>query len=225
MNSEREIRKAWERDRAYNRRILKIVPVAFAIVLLLFLTSDQVSLTDLDKHVGWKGEMRLLPEISIIPDDDPFDAIQSDGLPPVMTSMDLDLTEGPDVPKQKLVSEKEPDDAEIPELSHEDLLRITTRPRQRDVPYSSNYIILKMVEPEYPIYELENEIEGSVTVELFVNENGQVEMASVVSSIGPKSFEESSLRAVRQFVFQPPVRGGVPSSMWIKFLIKFRIYN
>jgi TonB family protein len=82
-----------------------------------------------------------------------------------------------------------------------------------------------MVEPKYPIYELENGIEGSVTVELFVNENGAVEMASVVSSIGPESFEESSLEAVRQFLFQPPIRDGQPTSMWIKFLIKFRIFN
>jgi hypothetical protein len=189
MSSEHEIRKAWERDRAYHKRIAKIIPVAFAIVLLLFLTSDQVSLTELEKHVGWKGEMRVLPEISIIPDDAPFDAIQSDGLPPVMTSMDLDLTEGPDLPDQKLVDKKDPDDAELPELSHEDLLRITTRLRQRSVPYSNTYVILKMVEPEYPIYELENEIEGSVTVELFVNESGRVEVATVLSSIGPESFK------------------------------------
>jgi TonB family protein len=82
-----------------------------------------------------------------------------------------------------------------------------------------------MVQPEYPTYELENGIEGSVTVELFVNERGFVDMASVLSSIGPKSFEESSLNAVRQFVFQPPMRGDEPTSMWIRFLIKFRIYQ
>ena len=64
-----------------------------------------------------------------------------------------------------------------------------------------------------------------MTVELFVNEDGLVEMASVLSSIGPKSFEESSLAAVKQFVFQPPMRGNEPTSMWIKFLIKFRIYQ
>ena len=82
-----------------------------------------------------------------------------------------------------------------------------------------------MVQPEYPIYELTNGIEGSVTVEMFVNENGRVEMASVVSSIGPEAFEKSSVKAVKQFVFQPPRKGDESTSMWIKFLIKFRIYE
>jgi TonB family protein len=225
VNSESEIRKAWERDRAYYRRLIKLIPVAFAVVLFLFLTSDQVSIREIEKHVGWKGEMRLLPDITIMPDDDPFSAIESQHKLKLLTIMDLDVVDGPDFDKPKLINNDSPDQTDMPALSVDDLLQITTRPSRRDVPYSENYIILKMVEPEYPIYELENGIEGSVTVELFVNENGTVDMASVLSSIGPKSFAASSLKAVKQFVFQPPTRGGKPSSMWIKFLIKFRIYG
>lgn len=225
MDGESEIKRAWERDRAYYKRIIKIVPMAFAVVLFLFMTSDQVSLTELNQQVGWKGEMRILPEITIIPDDDPYSAIENRRNLKIMTSMDLDIVEGPDFDKPRLLNDTDPDQTDMPEISYDDLLSFPTRPSRRDVPYSDTYIILKMVEPEYPIYELENEIEGSVTVELFVNERGLVEAASVLSSIGPKSFEESSLKAVRQFVFQPPTRDGQPSSMWIKFLIKFRIFG
>jgi hypothetical protein len=52
-----------------------------------------------------------------------------------------------------------------------------------------------------------------------------VEAVSVLSAIGPKSFEESSLDALKQFVFQPPVEDGKPVAMWIKFLVKFRIFG
>lgn len=225
MSSEREIRRAWERDRAYHRRILKIIPVAFAIVLFLFLTSDQVSIREIEKQVGWKGEMQILPEISIVPDDFPFSTIASERKQTLLTSLDLDIQDGPDFDKPKLVNDPDPDQTEMPEINLEDLLEVVSRPRHRDTPYSDTYIILKMVEPKYPAYELVNGIEGSVTVELFVNEDGDVETASVLSSIGPKSFEEASLEAVRQFRFQPPTRDGKPSSMWIKFLIKFRIYS
>jgi TonB family protein len=60
---------------------------------------------------------------------------------------------------------------------------------------------------------------------LLVNEEGRVERATVLSSLGPESFETASLDAVRQFLFRPPVRNGEPTSMWIKFRIKFRIFS
>lgn len=218
-----EILKAWERDRAYHKRLLRIVPIALVLVLLLFATSDQVSMNELEKHVGFKGEMQLLPEISIMPDDDPFTSFERHTQTTFTTSVNLDLIEGPDFDDEEEEEEK-PEEPEVEELSFDEF-DVATRPSQRDVPYSENYIILKMVQPEYPYYELENGIEGSVTVEMFVNDRGEVEMASVLSSVGPKSFEESSLHAIRQFVFQPPKKGDESTSMWIRFLIKFRIYQ
>jgi TonB family protein len=225
MGSETEIRRAWERERAYHKRILKIIPIAIAAVLFLFLSSDQVSIVELEKRVGWRGEMRILPDITILPDDDPFSAIDTKESHRILTSMELDIVEGPDIDKARLINRENPDETDMPEISTDEFMRVTTRPSRRDVPYSNTYIILKMVKPEYPIYELENGIEGSVTVELFVNEGGLVESATVLSSIGPESFEKSSLEAVRQFVFQPPTKDGQPTSMWIKFLIKFRIFE
>jgi len=42
---------------------------------------------------------------------------------------------------------------------------------------------------------------------------------------GSSSFEAVSLEAVRQFRFKPPIVDGKPSSMWIRFQIRFRIMN
>ena len=89
--------------------------------------------------------------------------------------------------------------------------------------YSETYIILRAIQPRYPDHERERGIEGSVTVELLVNELGTVSDANVIELVGPMSFQNSALDAVRQFEFQPPIENGLPTPMWIKFLIKFRI--
>lgn len=89
--------------------------------------------------------------------------------------------------------------------------------------YSETYIILRAIQPRYPDHERERGIEGSVTVELLVNELGTVSDANVLELVGPMSFQNSALDAVRQFEFQPPIENGLPTPMWIKFLIKFRI--
>jgi protein TonB len=90
-------------------------------------------------------------------------------------------------------------------------------------PYSEAYVILRAVKPVYPEHERERDIEGAVTVELLVDTYGNVANASVLELVGPESFSKAALDAVRQFEFQPPVENGEPSTMWIKFVIKFRI--
>jgi TonB family protein len=91
--------------------------------------------------------------------------------------------------------------------------------------YSETYIILHAVQPQYPEHERERSIEGSVTVELLVDEQGLVANANVLELVGPESFRRSALEAVRQFEFQAPIENGVPSTMWIKFVIKFQIHG
>lgn len=90
-------------------------------------------------------------------------------------------------------------------------------------PYSESYVILHAVKPQYPEHERERSIEGAVTVELLVDTFGNVAHADVLELVGPESFSRAALDAVRQFEFQPPVENGEPSTMWIKFVIKFRI--
>jgi TonB family protein len=62
-----------------------------------------------------------------------------------------------------------------------------------------------------------------VTVEMRVDENGLVVEANALSTMGPDSFAESALEAVRQFVFEPPTENGKPKSIWVRLRIKFRI--
>jgi len=217
--------KYWERQLEYRRRLYTCIPISFAIVLFLFLTSDRVSLAELDKRVGWKGEMRVLPEITVIADDDEHNSLERERMLTTMTSVDIDLFENPDINKPRFVNVERPEEVEVMDFAEHDIYNIRTIASQRRASYSEVYVILKMVEPIYPPLELGDGIEGNVTVELLVNEEGLVEEAAVLSAIGPKSFEEASLAALRQFVFKPPVEDGKPVAMWIKFLVKFRIFD
>jgi protein TonB len=89
--------------------------------------------------------------------------------------------------------------------------------------YAETYVILRAINPTYPQHERDRGIEGSVTVELLVDQFGMVAQATALNLVGPVSFQDAALDAVRQFEFQPPVIDGEPSTMWIKFIIKFRM--
>jgi TonB family protein len=120
----------------------------------------------------------------------------------------------PQVPTRK------PDEVVTPQL---DVTDVRHYPAHTEVPYSEDFIILHMVQPEYPPRELHKGIEGDVTVEILVDEEGNVENAWVLTAVGPKSFEYSSLAAVRQFRFKPPMADGHPMPMWIRFQVRFRL--
>ena len=215
----------WERERAHRVRLLVAVPISAIIVVFLFLFSDRLSLSEIEKAIGWKGELRLLPEVTILPDTDPFSSPEEQSELSAMSSLDLDLADAPDLIEPRKVEQDQPNEEEPLDIPQDDLLNVPSIPKKTEIPYSDTYVILKMIEPEYPPPELAAGVEGNVTVELFVNDQGRVEQATVLSAIGPRSFQESSLRAVRQFLFQPPIENGRPTPMRIKFLIKFRIYG
>jgi len=213
----------WQREQSYRRRIYYLTPIAALLMTALFMTYDRLPYRELEKQVGWKGEMRLMPEITIVPDTRDQVNIERQRRSDAMTSIDLDVIEGDELPQTTTRDTKKETPEKKPDVFQFDDYDIATVKTSRDVPYSEDYVILSMVEPVYPPEELKKGVEGSVTVELFVNEYGRVEKATVLSALGPESFQESALAAVQQFVFQPPLENGKPASMWIKFLIKFRI--
>ncbi len=215
----------WQREQAYRRRLYYLTPVAAVLMTLLFITSDRIPYREIEQQVGWKGEMRLLPEITIIPDNQETSSEERLRRLNTMTSVNLDLDE---VKNERDSSDKDSEERteeEEPNIPEFDVYDVRTVQAAREVPYSQDYVILRMVDPTYPPKELEAGMEGSVTVELFINADGRVEKATVLSAAGSRSFQESSLEAVRQFVFQPPVIDGESKPMWIKFLIKFRIFS
>jgi TonB family protein len=214
-----------DKEQSYRKRLLIIVPFAVLAMALLFITSDMVPPTVLDKTFGWKGALQVLPDITIIPGGDAFESFPRERKLRTMSSINLDIYEEKSEAEAGQKDKIYRDEPEIPIPPEEGPDLVRTYEAHTSVPYSEDYVILNMVQPEYPIRELLDGVEGDVTVELLVNENGRVEKAWVLSAIGPKSFEKSSLQAIEKFVFQPPTENGLPISMWIRFHIKFRIYS
>jgi TonB family protein len=219
--------RSWDSDVSYRKRLALIVPAVLVILLGVVLLSRHVPATEIYKYVGWRGELELLPEITIIPDEPAPEALPApEKSQPREQTVALELADAPgefeanppriERPQQEQLAPVFDDFSDFP----------SARREHAPVSYSDKYVLLRMVKPRYPPEQLAEGIEGNVTVELLVNEKGYVETASVLTSLGPEAFEKSALEAARQFVFQPPTGAdGKPTTMWVKFLIKFRVFG
>lgn len=214
-----------DKEVEYRRRVLFVAPVAMLIVASVFVFSDVVPYEVIEKRFGWEGATNVLPEITIIPDNDPFEELRQTSKKRAMTALEIEeweeKGEAPGAKRQKEPTVK-PEDKETPELDKE---VVRHYPAHTSVPYSEDYVILHMIKPVYPPYELDNGIEGDVTVEILVNEGGRVEEVFVLVATGPKSFEYATVNAVRKYRFKPPIVDGRSMPMWIRFQIRFRIMS
>lgn len=214
-----------DREADYRRRLRIITPIAAALLLLLFFSAKDVPYEVLERHFGWEGPIRILPEITIIPDTDPFEDTRQESRRRAVAAINVEEWEdtGPaEGAKRQTPPEIEPEKKISLELDKE---WVRHYPAHTAVPYSEEYVILHMVKPEYPPDELDRGVEGDVTLEILVDDVGMVEGAWVLAANGPPSFESASLDAVRQFRFKPPIIEGRPSEMWIRFQIRFRIMS
>ncbi|UCH85008.1 MAG: energy transducer TonB [Candidatus Latescibacterota bacterium] len=214
-----------DKESEYRKRLVFVIPLSVFLVSLLFFFSDVVPYREIEKRLGWEGAMQLLPEITIIPDNDPFEETLEQSRPRAMAALEIEELEekGPNEgTKREQVPQEEPEEIITPELDDEVVRRY---PSHTDVPYSEDYVILQMERPTYPEYELTEGIEGDVTLEILVNDAGRVEKVWVLAARGPKSFEHASIEAARRFLFKPPIVEGRPSPMWIRFQIRFRIMS
>ncbi|MDZ7807770.1 MAG: energy transducer TonB [Gracilimonas sp.] len=75
---------------------------------------------------------------------------------------------------------------------------------------------------QYPTMARRAGIEGRVTVQFIVNENGDVENAQVVRGIGGGADEEA-LRVVKQAKFEPGMQRGQPVRVQYAMSINFRL--
>jgi TonB family protein len=216
----------WERDAAYRRRIAIILPFVLVAYVVLFLSTGRFRYEDIPKFIGWRGELELLPEITVLPEIPSMEAEPRPHEKQVRETMALDLA-----PKAELRSEPTPPvetdvKPRVVAAGEKDaVVRSLEKPGQRETAYSDQFMLIRAVTPVYPPRERLQGIEGAVTVEMLVDEFGQVAEANVLSRVGPESFADAALDAVRQFQFQPPTENGQPTTIWVRLRIKFRITN
>lgn len=97
----------------------------------------------------------------------------------------------------------------------------------KEVSYSTDFVVLKAVKPDYPEYERVREIEGQVTIMCYVTPEGKIEDERVTETImdppdaSPRAFELAALGAVRQWQVIPPLVDGERHGVWMPIRIRF----
>ncbi len=217
--------RSWDNDASYRWRILAILPAVVLLFAVAVFVTRHMAPQDVFKYVGWRGELELMPEITIIPDAPSPDVTPTEtGKTPERTVV-LDLADAPGEfePNPPRV-EREPDKVTAPAFDDLENAPSVREPDNKPVPYSNDAIILKQVKPVYPPEMRERGIEGKVTIEVLVNEAGRVTEARVVSRLGPEAFEEAALTAIRQWEYQSPLDDrGRPMQFWARYRVNFTL--
>ena len=215
-----------EHDRRMQRRLTIITPLVMLAHFLALVTFIHVRLLPESITVGYEGPERFETEISVI-DNRPAASLAFSRQRNIIMLQDIEI-EGEDAPKSARQKEsvhkpveRQQDNRPLVDVPQDHSVR--EYPSRATAPYRQDYVILRMVKPEYPLDALLNSEEGYVLVEAYINLQGRVSEAYVRSSYGPQSFENASVEAVRQFLFRPVLEKGRPLSFWVSFLVRFRI--
>jgi TonB family protein len=218
--------KISEHDRRMQKRLMLISSAVILAHLLALITFARVDVLKNVIMLGYQGPPKFEPEISIL-DNRTSESDVSSRERRALVVQNV-FIEGEDKPSPTKgteqafkPSEKPVEQTIVLEMPGDFAFR--TYPSHAAVPYREDYVILRMVKPEYPSDALSNAEEGYVLVEAYIDASGSVNEAYVRSSYGPRSFETASLGAVRQFLFKPVQEGGVPISFWVSFLVRFQL--
>ncbi len=75
--------------------------------------------------------------------------------------------------------------------------------------------------PEYPVSALEQGLQGTAVLSIYVGLSGAAEKVEVKSSSGVVELDASAVSAVSEWKFNPAVQGGAPLASWFEVPIKF----
>ena len=215
-----------EYDRKLHKRLLVLVPLSLLVLILLVFSLDKSRVVERIFTVGYEGPESFIPEITII-DESGIESDVSAEARDAMKAEDVLIESEPLVDREErgeTPSREMKETGETPQigLSETDVLFRTYSTRAK-VPYREEYVIIRMVQPEYPPYAMERGLEGYVLVEAYIDTNGLVEGVWVRSAYGDESFESSAVEAVEQFLFKPATERGEPIPFWVSFLIRFEL--
>lgn len=83
--------------------------------------------------------------------------------------------------------------------------------------------VMARIPPIYPYQAKQRGIEGWVTVQFLVDDNGRVSQVSVKESRPPGVFEDSVIRCVSGWRFKPGTVEGIPVKTWAETTIRFEL--
>jgi protein TonB len=77
--------------------------------------------------------------------------------------------------------------------------------------------------PAYPRLARRRGYQGTVVLEVFVGEEGQVDDMKVFRSSGHPVLDKAAVRSVKDWVFEPGMRGQDPVAMWVRVPVRFQL--
>jgi protein TonB len=77
--------------------------------------------------------------------------------------------------------------------------------------------------PDYPSRARRRGVEGTVILEVLVNETGQVEELALFKSSGHELLDRAARVSVKKWLFQPGTRDGQTVKMWVRVPIRFSL--
>lgn len=89
----------------------------------------------------------------------------------------------------------------------------------------SKVALLRMKPPIYPPRCLRMGVEGLVKVRVLVGEDGSPQEITLSKSSGDSALDEAALSAVRDWIFVPAMRNGLPARAWAVVPIEFKLIN
>lgn len=226
------------REAEYRRNL---AGATFAAVALLFVVALWVNV-EWDRfqrdpeeqkkiELGYEGRRRILSELEVLEPNSVqayFYQKAREGRTKAVEYRlvrDIPLERGPEP-----APEPQPQDEPVTEA-----VEIETSPElvepvfatRREVSFSEDFVILNLVKPLYPEYELARRIRARVLVAVWVTphgdlENEQIQEAKTDPPTAPsRSFEIATLEAIRQWKVKPPKRLEKTSGIWLTIPILF----
>jgi TonB family protein len=107
----------------------------------------------------------------------------------------------------------------------DDAIRVTSKPDMSSLPPELRYDVpprlVGLERPVYPLKLLRSATEGSASVRLLINEQGEV-MDAIVAKASHPEFGQALLAAAEQFRYEPATKGGRPNKALLGFTQEFK---
>ena len=96
-------------------------------------------------------------------------------------------------------------------------------PRVKFIPYDDPPVPLSPIRPKYPEIAQEAGIEGTVVVQVFVDENGRVADTVILKGIPNTGLDDAAADAIRKVRFRPAKQRERAVGVWISIPVNFRL--
>ena len=100
-----------------------------------------------------------------------------------------------------------------------------TGPRVRFIPYDDPPVARSPINPVYPEIAQEAGIEGTVTVQAFINAKGIVEETIILKGVPNTGLDEAAAKAIKNTRFKPAKQRDRPVGVWISIPVHFTLKN